>query len=150
MRISDWSSDVCSSYLDAGDLLRQLAAQYAPMAAARGLDLRLHLSTLPVCSDRRLLRRVLQNFLANALRYTREGRIVLATRARGHRVELQVWDTGPGIPAHHPAQLFEEFMRYEQPTNWGQRGLGLGLSICQRISHILDPPMRSEEHTSEL
>src|SRR3546814_8016876 len=101
MRISDWSSDVCSSYLDAGDLLRQLAAQYAPMAAARGLDLRLHLSTLPVRSDRRLLRRVLQNFLANALRYTREGRIVLATRARGDRVELQVWDTGPGIPDHH-------------------------------------------------
>src|SRR3546814_16107509 len=96
MRISDWSSDVCSSYLDAGDLLRQLAAQYAPMAAARGLDLRLHLSTLPVRSDRRLLRRVLQNFLANALRYTREGRIVLATRARGDRVALQVWDPGDG------------------------------------------------------
>src|SRR3546814_15983445 len=91
MLISDWSSDVCSSDLD---LLRQLAAQYAPMAAARGLDLRLHLSTLPVRSDRRLLRRVLQNFLANALRHTREGRIVLATRARGARVDLTVGDPG--------------------------------------------------------
>ncbi|GAA3913811.1 hybrid sensor histidine kinase/response regulator [Luteimonas lutimaris] len=127
---------------DAGDLLRQLAAQYAPMAAARGIDLRLHLRSLPVRSDRRLLRRVLQNFLANALRYTREGRIVLATRPRGDRVELQVWDTGPGIPDHHLGQIFEEFMRYEQPTNWGEQGLGLGLSICQRISHILDQPMR--------
>ena len=126
---------------DAGELLRQLAAQYAPMAAARGIDLRLHLRPLPVRSDRRLLRRVLQNFLANALRYTREGRIVLATRTRGERVELQVWDTGPGIPDHHLGQIFEEFMRYEQPTNWGEQGLGLGLSICQRISHILDQPL---------
>ena len=126
---------------DAGELLRELAAQYAPMAAARGIDLRLHLRPTPVRSDRRLLRRVLQNFLANALRYTREGRIVLATRARGDRVELQVWDTGPGIPDHHLGQIFEEFMRYEQPTNWGEQGLGLGLSICQRISHILDQPM---------
>src|SRR5690606_8746024 len=129
------------SEFDAGDLLRQLAAQYAPMAAARGIDLRLHLRPLPVRSDRRLLRRVLQNFLANALRYTREGRIVLATRVRGDRVELQVWDTGPGIPDHHLGQIFQEFMRYEQPTNWGEQGLGLGLSICQRISHILDQPL---------
>src|SRR3546814_12833663 len=103
------------------------------MAAARGLDLRLHLSTLPVRSDRRLLRRVLQNFLANALRYTREGRIVLATRARGDRVELQVWDPGPGIPDHPPGHIFEEFMRYEQPTNWGDQGPGRRRSDFQRI-----------------
>src|SRR3546814_20666335 len=92
------------------------------MAAARGLDLRLHLSTLPVRSDRRLLRRVLQNFLANALRYTREGRIVLATRARGDRVEPQVWATGPGIPDPRPGQTFEEFMRYARPPNRGAQG----------------------------
>ncbi|HSX65033.1 MAG TPA: PAS-domain containing protein, partial [Pseudoxanthomonas sp.] len=61
---------------DASELLRELAAQYAPVAAGRGLDLRVHARALPVRSDRRLLRRVLQNFLANALRYTREGRIV--------------------------------------------------------------------------
>jgi len=135
------------SEFDAGELLQQLAAQYAPMAAARGIDLRLHVRPLPVRSDRRLLRRVLQNFLANALRYTREGRIVLATRPRGDHVELQVWDTGPGIPEYHLQQIFEEFMRYEQPTNWGEQGLGLGLSICQRISHILDHPLRVRSRT---
>ena len=64
-----------------------------------------------VRSDRRLLRRVLQNFLANALRY-RQGRIVLAVRQRGDEVELQVWDTGPGIPEHHMRQIFDEFHRY--------------------------------------
>ncbi len=135
------------SEFDAGELLRQLAAQYAPMAAARGIDLRLHLQAFAVRSDRRLLRRVLQNYLANALRYTREGRIVLATRPRGTLVELQVWDTGPGIPEYHLEQIFEEFKRFDQPTNWGEQGLGLGLSICQRISHILDHPLGVRSRT---
>ncbi|TWH99934.1 Na+/proline symporter [Luteimonas cucumeris] len=126
---------------DVGDLLQQLVEQYAPVAGGRGIDLRLHASSRPVRSDRRLLRRVLQNFIANALRYTREGRIVLAARPRGGDIELQVWDTGPGIPRHHLQQIFEEFRRFEQPTDWGERGLGLGLSICQRISYVLGHPL---------
>ncbi len=122
---------------DAAELLRQLAGQYAPMAKARKLDIRLHAPPSPVRSDRRLLRRVLQNFLANALRYTRSGRIVLAARRRGDGIALQVWDTGPGIPEHHMRQIYDEFHRYEQPFDWDGRGLGLGLSICQRISRLL-------------
>ncbi|HYM85825.1 MAG TPA: PAS-domain containing protein, partial [Pseudoxanthomonas sp.] len=69
------------SDFDAGALLRELAGQYAPVAAGRGLDLRVHAGAIPVRSDRRLLRRVLQNFIANALRYTRSGCIVLGIRA---------------------------------------------------------------------
>ena len=122
---------------DAGALLRELASQYVPVAAGRGLDLRVHASAQPVRSDRRLLRRVLQNFIANALRYTRSGRIVLGMRVRGENLELQVWDTGPGIPEHHMRQIFDEFHRYPQPFDWGEQGLGLGLSICQRISRLL-------------
>ena len=125
------------SDFDAGALLRELAAQYAPVAAGRGLDLRVHATALAVRSDRRLLRRVLQNFIANALRYTRNGRIVLGMRRRGDNLELQVWDTGPGIPEHHMRQIFVEFHRYPQPFDWGEQGLGLGLSICQRISRLL-------------
>ena len=122
---------------DAGELLRELAAQYAPVAAGRGLALHAHARSCPVRSDRRLLRRVLQNFLANALRYTRQGRIVLGMRAHGGQVALQVWDTGPGIPEQHMRQIYDEFHRYQQPFDWGERGLGLGLSICQRISRLL-------------
>ncbi len=123
---------------DAGELLRQLAAQSAPMASARNIRLRVHAPGLIVRSDRRLLRRVVQNFLANALRYTPSGRIVLAARRRGNAIALQVWDTGPGIPEHHMRQIYDEFHRYEQPFDWDGRGLGLGLSICQRISRLLD------------
>ncbi|GGJ96439.1 hybrid sensor histidine kinase/response regulator [Luteimonas terricola] len=129
------------SDFDAAELLAELAAQYAPLAAARGIDLRVHARHLPVRSDRRLLRRVLQNFLANALRYTREGRIVLAARLRGGDVELQVWDTGPGIPTYHLQQIFDEFFRIEHPDSWDAQGLGLGLSICQRISNVLSHPL---------
>jgi signal transduction histidine kinase len=123
---------------DASALMRELAAQYSPVAAGRGLRLDLFARPAWVRSDRRLLRRVMQNFLANALRYTRQGRIVLAVRLRGNEVELQVWDTGPGIPEHHMQQIFDEFHRYQQPFDWGEQGLGLGLSICQRISRLLD------------
>jgi len=123
---------------DVSLLMRELAAQYSPVAAGRGLRLDLFARPAWVRSDRRLLRRVLQNFLANALRYTRQGRIVLAVRHRRDEIELQVWDTGPGIPEHHMQQIFDEFHRYQQPFDWGEQGLGLGLSICQRISRLLD------------
>src|SRR5690606_41850146 len=99
--------------------------------------------------------------------YTRQGRIVLGLRVRGDNVVLQVWDSGPGIPVPHMRQIYDEFHRYEQPFDWGERGLGLGLSICQRISRLLGHGLdarsqvgrgsmfsitvpRSEEHTSEL
>lgn len=129
---------------DAGELLRELAAQYAPSAAGRGLQLRVRvpLEEMPVRSDRRLLRRALQNFIANAFRYTREGGVLMAARARQGQVELQVWDTGPGIPEHHLEQIFDEFRRFDQPGVGGERGLGLGLSICQRIARTLDHPLR--------
>ncbi|RDZ26423.1 hybrid sensor histidine kinase/response regulator [Lysobacter silvisoli] len=132
------------SDFDAAELLRELAAQYAPGAAGRGLQLRVRAPehALPVRSDRRLLRRALQNFIANALRYTREGGVLMAARERAGRVELQVWDTGPGIPEHHLEQIFDEFRRFDQPGVGGERGLGLGLSICQRIARTLDHPLR--------
>ena len=113
----------------------------------RGLDLRVHApASVPVHSDRRLLRRALQNFIGNAVRYVQTGGVLLAARQHSDGISLEVWDTGPGIPANHLEQIFEEFHRYDQPGERGQRGLGLGLSICQRISIVLDHPLhvRSE------
>lgn len=138
--------------VDVSLLLRELINQYSPMAARRGLVLRLHAQQLYVRSDRSLLRRVMQNFLANALRYTRSGRIVLCARPRGQSVILQVWDTGPGIPAHHLRQIYDEFHRYEQPFDWDGRGLGLGLSICQRIALLLNHKLdaRSEANRGSM
>jgi CheY-like chemotaxis protein len=122
--------------------MHDVAGQFAPLAASRGLGLKVHGTHLSLDSDRRLLRRVLQNYLANALRYTQAGRVVLGARRRDKLVEIQVWDSGPGIPEHHLHQIFVEFQQFEQPSPWGERGLGLGLSICQRISRMLDHPLQ--------
>lgn len=131
------------SDFDLAPLLRQLADQYGDLALRAGLQLRLHVrAPLYVQSDPRLMWRILQNFLANALRYTHAGRILLCARPRGAQVDVQVWDTGPGIPAHQLRWIYDEFHRYEQPLSRGGRGFGLGLSICRRfalmLGHALD------------
>lgn len=122
----------------AGTLLASLKEQFAPVAAQRNLELRVHATRVQVYTDQRMLRRVLQNLISNALRYTRHGRVVVGVRRRaGNQVEFQVMDTGPGIAAESQSVIFEEFRRLDQHSPWGERGLGLGLSICDRIAHIL-------------
>jgi len=126
-------------------LLQSLREQYAPLAVQRGLQWRVHAGAGGrdswVRSDPRLLRRVLQNFVANALRYTPQGGVRMTVRRRGPHLWIQVWDTGPGIPESHLAHIYEEFHRYQQGFDWDGRGLGLGLSICQRIARLLDHPL---------
>lgn len=130
-----------TSVFDVAELCASLQEQFAPMAEQRGLELRVHAPELYVRSDRGLLRRILQNFVANALRYTQHGGVLLAARRRGARIEIQVWDTGPGISPEHSAIIFQEFRRLEQPSPWGEKGLGLGLSICERIARMLEHPI---------
>ena len=89
---------------------------------------------LAVRSDPQLLRRVLQNFISNALRYTRHGSVLLGARRVGAEVRIEVWDSGPGIAEEQRSRIFGEFQRLDRPSPWGEKGLGLGLSICDRIA----------------
>ncbi len=123
------------------ELFDSLQAQFAVVAEQRGLRLRVVPTRLAVSSDPQLLRRVLQNFLSNALRYTSSGGVLLGARRDGAQVRVEAWDTGPGIAAEQQARIFGEFQRLEQPSPWGEKGLGLGLSICDRIANILDHPL---------
>lgn len=132
------------SAFDGRALLEDLLQQYKPIAQRRDLSLRLYMPPLMLYSDAALLRRVLQNFISNALRYTHEGRILVAGRRRGNQVEIQVWDTGQGIPPHHLQNIYNEFHRFEQEFDWGERGMGLGLSICQRIAGLLEHPLNAD------
>ncbi len=93
-----------------------------------------------VNSDAHLLRRVLQNFISNALRYTKSGKVLLGCRRRRDHLLIEVWDTGPGIAAEDRQRIFEEFERLPS-SNVGNQGLGLGLSIAQRISQLLGHPI---------
>ncbi|GGY30967.1 hybrid sensor histidine kinase/response regulator [Rhodanobacter panaciterrae] len=119
------------------ELFDSLQAQFAVLAEQRGLRLRVASTTLAVRSDPQLLRRILQNFLSNALRYTSKGGVLLGARRVGDEVRIEVWDSGPGIAAEQRARIFDEFQRLEQPSPWGEKGLGLGLSICDRLAGIL-------------
>ncbi|NKI34975.1 response regulator [Wenzhouxiangella sp. XN79A] len=118
------------------ELFEQLSGEFAMLAEARGLQLRWRRSGAWVETDPQLLRRILQNFLSNAVRYTRKGGILLAARRRGHRVLAGVWDTGPGIPDAARSVVFEEFRRLDPED--AAPGLGLGLAIAERMARLLD------------
>ena len=114
-----------------------LASEFGVLAEQHGLALRCRTQPLWVHSDPQLLRRVLQNFLANAVRYTRHGGVLLACRRRGADVMVEVWDTGPGIAEADRAAIFEEFHRID----YGEPGLGLGLAIAERTARLLGHPL---------
>jgi PAS domain S-box-containing protein len=128
------------------DLLDPLYAEFSALARERGLRFDLVACRARVVSDPKLLRRVLQNFISNALRYTDQGRVLLGCRRRDGNLSLQVWDTGPGIPADQTESIFREFHRLEASRRSRERGLGLGLAIVDRIARMLDHPivLRSE------
>ncbi len=123
------------------DIFAQLLVEFEPMAREKGLTLKALPTSLCIRSDRRLLRRVLQNFVANAIKYTRTGTVRLGARPRGDSVEVLVLDTGPGIPEDKQSVIFKEFQRLEGPGS-NVRGLGLGLSIVERICRILNHPIK--------
>jgi CheY-like chemotaxis protein len=88
-----------------------------------------------------LLRRVLQNFLSNAVRYTRRGRVLLGCRRRGTSLSIEVWDSGRGIPEEKRKEIFEEFRRLDDVDDDQERGLGLGLAIADKIAQMLGHPL---------
>ncbi|WP_243351906.1 PAS-domain containing protein [Stenotrophomonas acidaminiphila] len=121
------------------EVLDPLASEFRALAAARGLAFRYVPTRAWVNSDPQLLRRVLQNFLANAVRYTARGGVLLGVRREGGRLRIEVHDTGPGIAVAEQRRIFEEFRRGEDS---GGQGLGLGLAIADRIAGLLDAPLR--------
>jgi signal transduction histidine kinase/CheY-like chemotaxis protein len=121
-----------------GEVLEPLASEFAAIAAARGLSLRYVRTSAWVRTDPQLLRRVLQNFLANAVRYTASGRVVLGVRRAGPHLRIEVHDSGPGIAPARQREIFEEFRRGEDAPG---QGLGLGLFIADRIAALLDAPI---------
>ena len=123
--------------LSLSELFESLHNQFAVLAQQRGLRLQVAPTQLAVRSDPQLLRRIVQNFLSNALRYTHRGGVLLGARRVGGQVRIEVWDTGPGISQAQQPHLFDEFAQLEQRSPWGEKGLGLGLSICDRLAKIL-------------
>ena len=119
------------------ELLQRLDVEFAPLAREKGLNLRFMPCALTVRSDRRLLRRLLQNFVSNAIKYTPAGSVLVGCRRRGGKLRIDVYDTGIGIPHAKRRAVFKEFHRLDQGARVA-RGVGLGLSIVERIARVLD------------
>lgn len=124
-------------------LLERIWREEMPEVQRKGIALHSLPCSLSVYTDPVLLERVLRNLLSNAVRYTDTGRVVIGCR-RGDRLSIEIWDTGPGIPADQQGLIFQEFYQIGNPERDRTRGLGLGLAIVQRLTRILDIPMHMQ------
>lgn len=121
--------------VDVNDLLHELAAAFALQAADKGLTLKVIGPRVALKTDRVLLTSILQNLVSNALRYTKSGGALIATRRSTDHILIDVYDTGVGIDEGHLKLIFREFERLGTVS---ETGLGLGLAIVERIARVLD------------
>jgi hypothetical protein len=121
-------------------ILRQLADEFAPVAAAKGLWLTVRPCAVLVQSDPAYLRRILQNLIGNAIRYTVAGRVLVGARRVRGGVRIEVHDTGPGIPEAEQDNIFKEFHRLNARAS-ASEGMGLGLAIVERACALLGHPL---------
>jgi len=138
-RLESGALEVRRGALPLARVFATIDSQFRILAESRGLRLHCIASSAAVDSDEVLLRRIVQNFLSNALQFTpRDGRIVLGARRLRNGLRIEVWDTGPGIPANKLELIFEEFQRLDLGVEAPARGAGLGLAIVRRVAQLLD------------
>ncbi len=115
------------------DLLTNLEAEYLSVSEEKGLEFRSRDSKVTIYADRKLLELVIRNLISNAIRYTKEGGVLLASRARGDSIVIEVWDTGIGIDDSAQQAIFEDFYQIDNPERDSEKGFGLGLAIVQKL-----------------
>lgn len=118
-------------------LFQRLERELAPQAEAKGLVFRVRDTAEVVHADPALVDMAVRNLLSNAIRYTDRGGVLLASRRRGARVAIEVWDTGIGIPAGQQRAIFQEFHQLGNPERDRRKGLGLGLAIVEGLARAM-------------
>lgn len=119
------------------ELLSRLRDAFSYEALAHGISLRVVPCSLSIRTDPHLLEQMLRNLLSNAMKYARGRKVLVGCRRRAGRLSIEVWDTGPGIPRSELQAIFNEFHQLDNPARERKRGLGLGLSIVQRLGDML-------------
>lgn len=128
------------------DLFHRLRDAFTYHAQAQELELRVVPSGLSIHSDPNLLEQMIRNLLANALKYTERGKVLLGCRRHEGMLSIEVWDTGIGIPEAELEAIFEEYHQLDNAARQRSRGLGLGLSIVQRLGNLLGHQVRVASH----
>ncbi len=123
------------------DLLMRLRDEFTYHAGAQKLHFRVVPCGLSVYSDPRLLEQIMRNLLSNALKYTQQGKVLLGCRRHGEQLTIGIWDTGVGIAEQDLRAIFDEYHQLDNATHDRERGLGLGLSIVQRLAGLLGHPI---------
>jgi len=126
------------------DILDRIEGSFRASALDKGLKFGVVHSSATVRSDPVLLERIVLNLVSNAIRYTARGGIVVGCRRRNACIRIEVWDTGSGIPLDHQRDIFQEFYQLRNPVHDGDKGMGLGLAIVERLSRVLDHPVSVE------
>ncbi|HYP69900.1 MAG TPA: HAMP domain-containing sensor histidine kinase, partial [Variovorax sp.] len=126
--------------VDVKQLLHDLELQYRPVAEAKGLSFRVHACAGTVLTDPIRVRRMIGNLIANAIKYTPEGGVLIASRQTSEGLRVEVWDTGIGIAREHLRDVFLEFYKVADHAGTSD-GFGLGLAIVARLSHALGHPV---------
>ena len=129
------------------ELFNRVSISCLPLSYRKGLMLHVVPTKAVVYSDPALLERIVGNYLSNAIRYTEKGKVVLGCRSRGGRIAIQVWDSGPGIPADQAKAIFDDFHQLHNEERDRSKGLGLGLAIVRRLAECLGHEV---EHSSIL
>ena len=129
------------------EILHRVARGFRPMSYRKGIGLHIIPSSAYVRSDPILLEQIIGNFVANAIRYTERGRVLLGCRRRKGQLSIEIIDTGPGIPKHQREAIFDDFHQLDNKERDRGKGLGLGLAIVRRLSNCLNHQI---EHSSKL
>jgi signal transduction histidine kinase len=122
--------------------LEQIATTHEPVAQQKGLAFRVSPTRLLARTDSQLLRQLVANLVANAIRYTNRGGLLIGVRRRDGKLWIEVWDTGIGIPADKHEEIFEPFHQLGNSARDREHGTGLGLALVQRLAKVLGLPLR--------
>jgi signal transduction histidine kinase/CheY-like chemotaxis protein len=125
------------SHFPLAQLFTRLENEFTPQARERGVELRIRSTAAWLYSDATLLYRVLANLVDNAIKHTRAQGVLIAARKRGDNWRIEIWDCGLGIPEEQQQKIFGEFVQLDNPGRDRRKGLGLGLSIAQRLNQLL-------------
>lgn len=140
-RLDEGKLEFPVSPVDLRAMLLQLADESQLLVAQKQLQLHVRAGHFQVMSHPTYLRRIIQNILSNAIKYTQSGKVLMGCRRRGDCVWIEIWDTGPGLSEPDQQQIFTDFFRV-QATARGQQGVGLGLGVVQRMARSLAHPLQ--------